>query len=130
MVSSPIVSVVDDDHAVRDVACSLVRSLGLTARGFASAEEFLSSPLVADTSCLISDVKMSLMSGIELQSRLIAEGHKIPIIFFTAFSDKIVEARAMEAGALGVLHKPFDTEDMIRCIYRAMQLSGNTIHEQ
>jgi FixJ family two-component response regulator len=123
----PVVSVVDDDESMRAVTCSLIRSLGLTAHAFASAEEFLRSPRLAETSCLISDVQMPIMSGIELQSALIAQGHKIPIIFFTAFPDEAVEARAIAAGAIGFLHKPFDGQDMIRCLDIAMKTSGGRV---
>jgi FixJ family two-component response regulator len=127
LANAPIVSVVDDDESMREVTCSLIRSLGLTAYPFASAEEFLRSPRLVETSCLISDVQMPIMSGIELQSALIAQGHKIPIIFFTAFPDAAVEARAMAAGAIGFLYKPFDGQDMIRCLDIAMKTSGGRV---
>jgi FixJ family two-component response regulator len=117
----PIVSVVDDDESMRALTCSFVRSLGLIAHAFASAEEFLRSPRLGETSCLISDVQMPGMSGIELQNALIIQGHKMPIIFFTAFSDKAVEAHAMAAGAIGFLYKPFDSDEMIRCLDVAMK---------
>jgi FixJ family two-component response regulator len=123
----PIVSVVDDDESMRAVTCSLIRSLGLAAYAFASAEEFLRSPRLAETSCLISDVQMPNMSGIELQTALIDQGYKFPIIFFTAFPDEAVEARAMAAGAIGFLHKPFDSQDMIRCLDIAIKPSGGKV---
>ena len=126
MANIPIVSVVDDDESIRALTCSLIRSLGLTAYAFASAEEFLRSPQLAETSCLISDIQMPNMSGVELQSTLIAEGYKIPTIFFTAFPDEVVAARAMAAGAIGFLHKPFDAQDMIRCLDMAMKSSGGS----
>src|ERR1700730_16712738 len=119
----PIVSIVDDDEAMRAVTCSLIRSLGLTAYGFASAEEFLRSPRLTETSCLISDVQMPIMSGIELQSALISRGYTIPIIFFTAFPDEALEARAMKAGAICFLSKPFESQGMIRCLDMAMKAS-------
>jgi FixJ family two-component response regulator len=120
----PIVSIVDDDESMRAVTCSLIRSLGLKAYAFASAEEFLRSPRLTETSCLISDVQMPNMNGIELQNALISQGHRIPIIFFTAFPDEAVQARAMEAGAIGFLCKPFDGQDMIRCLDIAMKAAG------
>lgn len=119
----PIVSIVDDDESMRAVTCSLMRSLGFVAYGFASAEEFLQSPRLTETSCLICDVQMPNMSGIELQSVLISQGHNIPVIFFTAFPDEAIEARAMGAGAIGFLCKPFDGQDMIRCLEIAMKAS-------
>src|SRR5262245_8840567 len=112
---------------MRAVACSLIRSLGLTAYGFESAEAFLRSPRLAETSCVISDVQMPNMNGIELQSALIAAGHDIPIIFFTAFPDEAVESRVMQAGAIGFLCKPFDSQDMIRCLDTAMKISRRSI---
>jgi FixJ family two-component response regulator len=120
----PIVSIVDDDESMRAVTCSLIRSLGLTAYAFASAEEFLKSPRLTETACLISDIQMPKMNGIELQRALLSQGHRIPIIFFTAFPDEAVQARAMEAGAIGFLCKPFDGQDMIRCLDIAMKAAG------
>jgi FixJ family two-component response regulator len=117
-----VISIIDDDDSVRAAACSLVRSLGLTAHGFASAEEFLQSPRLDETSCLISDIQMPNMSGVELQSVLVAQGRRIPIIFFTAFPDETVEARVMEAGAICFLCKPYDGQDMIKCLDRAIGL--------
>ena len=129
MANIPIVSVVDDDESMRAVTCSLIRSLGLAAHGFASAEEFLRSPRLTETACLISDVQMPRMNGIELQRALISQGHRIPIIFFTAFPDEAVQARAMEAGAIGFLCKPFDGQDMIRCLDIAMKATGRDATE-
>jgi FixJ family two-component response regulator len=127
--NTPVISIVDDDDSVRAVTCSLVRSLGLTAYGFASAEEFLLSPRLNETACLISDIQMPKMSGIELQGALLAQGRNIPIIFFTAFPDEMVEARAMKAGAIGFLCKPFDGRDMIKCLDRALKAFGLGISE-
>jgi FixJ family two-component response regulator len=125
----PVISVVDDDDSMRAVICSLVRSLGLTAYDFAAAEAFLQSPRLSETSCLISDVQMPNMSGIELQSALIARGRLIPVIFFTAFPDEAVEAHAMKAGAICFLSKPFDGQDMINCIEKALKATGHGISE-
>jgi FixJ family two-component response regulator len=85
-----VISIVDDDESVRTATNSLMRSLGFTAYTFASAEEFLRSLQLNDTSCLISDVQMPSMSGIELQRHLIARGHRTPIIFITAFPDESI----------------------------------------
>jgi FixJ family two-component response regulator len=123
----PIFSIVDDDESMRAVTSSLIRSLGFKAYAFASAEEFLRSPRLRETSCIISDVQMPNMNGLELQSTLIAQGYKIPIIFFTAFPDEAVEARAMAAGGIGFLYKPFDSQDMIRCLNIALKTSGGGI---
>jgi len=126
---APVVSIVDDDESMRSTMCSFVRSLGPTVYGFASADEFLQSPYLSETSCLISDVQMPNMNGIELQNALIAQGRRIPIIFLTAFPDKTLEVRAMNAGAIAYLSKPFDEHEMITCIGKAIKAAGLGISE-
>ena len=112
-----MISIVDDDPSVREATKGLVRSLGYGAAAFASAEDFLQSDQVNDTACLITDVQMPGLSGVELQSRLIAQGNCTPIIFITAFPEQRIRARALEAGAVGFLSKPFDEDCLIE--YRA-----------
>jgi FixJ family two-component response regulator len=90
----PVISIVDDDDSVREATKFLVRSLGYTAATFASAEEYLRSDLVRDTSCLITDVKMPGMSGVELQGRLIADDRRIPVIFVTGFPEEDPRTRS------------------------------------
>lgn len=115
-----VISIVDDDESVaRQQAAS--RSLDFTAYTFASAEEFLRSPHVNDTSCLISDVQMPSMSGVELQSHLIARGHRTPIIFITAFPDESIQARALKAGAVCFLNKPVDGMTLLRCLEEVLK---------
>jgi FixJ family two-component response regulator len=116
----PVISIVDDDASVREATKGLVRSLGYAAATFASAEEFLSSDRLLDTSCLITDVQMPGVSGIELQSRLAAEGRRMPVIFVTAYPEERIRARALEAGALGFLSKPFRDECLIDCLEKAL----------
>ena len=115
-----MISIVDDDAAVRETTQALVRSLGYNAMTFASAEEFLQSERVHDTSCLITDVQMPGLSGVDLQSLLLARGHHTPIIFVTAFPEEKIRARALEAGAVGFLSKPFDEERLIDCLNQAL----------
>ena len=98
--SQALIAIVDDEAPVRDATKSLVRSLGYHASTFASADDFLKSEQVHDTSCLITDVQMPGLSGIDLQDRLIARGYCIPIIFMTGYPDDNVRARAMKAGAV------------------------------
>jgi FixJ family two-component response regulator len=117
---APIVSIIDDDASVRDATDALVRSLGYTARSFASAEDFLRSAAADDTSCVIADVQMPGMSGIELQSALIARGYRLPIIFITAFPEEGTRARALAAGAICFLTKPFDGATLISCLEMAI----------
>jgi FixJ family two-component response regulator len=116
-----MISIVDDDASVREATKGLVRSLGYAAATFASAEEFLESDRVDDTSCLITDVQMPGLNGIELQERLAALGHRIPIIFVTAFPDDRVRDRAMQSGAISFMSKPFSEANLIVCLDRALQ---------
>ena len=115
-----MISIVDDDESVREATKGLVRSLGYVAATFASSEEFLNSDRVNDTSCLISDVQMPGLNGLELQSRLIAMGRRIPIIFVTAFPHEQARLRALKAGAVGFLSKPFSDDNLIHCLDRAI----------
>ncbi len=117
----PVVSIVDDDDSVRAAMSSLVRSLGYDACVFASAEAFLASPHLHDTSCLIADVQMPGMSGLELQSKLIALGQDIPIIFITAFAEERRRKQAEAAGAVGFFSKPVDSRMIIGCLDAALK---------
>ena len=125
-----VVMIVDDDDSMRRAARRLVRSFGLAVDTFASAEDFLASGRLAETSCLVLDVQMPGLSGIELQSKLIAEGHHIPIIFITAFADEQTQVRALEAGAHAYLIKPFDEDDLLEGIRRALQPRNTTSQEE
>jgi FixJ family two-component response regulator len=119
-----VVAIVDDDEFIREAASRLVKLLGFCAPTFASAEEFLRSPYLHETSCLISDVQMPGIGGIELQSILIAKGKSVPIIFITAFPDEGVRAQAMKAGAICFLSKPFEGATLIRCINNALKIQS------
>src|SRR3977135_3565958 len=118
-----MISIVDDDGSVRVATVRFVRSLGYVAHAFASAGEFLRAAEAKVTSGLIADVQMPGMSGVELQSRLIAEGRRLPIIFITAFFDESVRARALKAGAICFLTKPFDGPTLIRHLDEALKMS-------
>ena len=120
----PLASIVDDDESVRIATKSLLSSLGWAVHTFGSAEEYLSSPSVDDTSCLIVDVQMPGMSGVELQGVLTKRGYSIPIIFITAFPDDRIERRALQAGAIGLLTKPFDENSLIGCLAKALTSGG------
>ncbi|HTJ57531.1 MAG TPA: response regulator [Devosiaceae bacterium] len=121
MSETPVISIVDDDASIRGATARLVRLNGFTAHVFSSAEEFLQSPRVEDTSCLITDVKMGGMSGLDLQRHLIGLGSRMPIIFITAFPDEANKAKAMEGGAACVLAKPFDGQTLIDCLAQVLQ---------
>jgi len=117
---SQIVSIVDDDASIRAAMQSLIKSLGLVVFVFESAEDFLRSPRVDDSSCLITDVQMPGMSGLDLQDRLIARGSRIPIIFITAFPEQTIRSRAQAGGALGFLEKPFAGRTVIELVRQAL----------
>src|ERR1700733_8990038 len=108
------ISVVDDDESARTAIQGVLKSVGWQARSFASAEEFLESGQLHETACLISDIRMPGMSGLDLQARLLEEGWRIPVIFVTAHGDSRMQTRAMKAGALALLGKPFDDEVLLQ----------------
>ncbi len=120
MSDPPLIAIVDDDSFVRDATRALVRSFGLDAVTFASAEEFLGSQAMETASCLIADVQMPGLSGLDLQSHLIAKGNNTPIIFITAFPNESVRTQAITTGAVGFLSKPFKEEALISCIEEAL----------
>ena len=115
-----MISIVDDDESVREATKGLVRSLGYGAATFASAEDFLQSNQINETECVISDVQMPGLSGVELQSQLIARGNRTPVIFVTASTEERTRARALKAGAIGVLSKPLNEERLIEYIQTAL----------
>jgi FixJ family two-component response regulator len=117
----PLVAIIDDDESVRATTDSLVRSLGYIVRTFASAEEFLRSGRIDDFACVITDVQMPGMSGVQLQDHVRAEGSRVPFIFFTAFPDEKTRAQALAAGAICYLTKPFDGDGLIKCFEVALK---------
>ncbi|MEA2911977.1 MAG: hypothetical protein QOJ15_4058 [Bradyrhizobium sp.] len=119
--SHSIVMIVDDDTSIRKSARRLMKSYGFAVETFASAEEFLGSDRLDKTSCLILDVHMPGMNGLELQQRLVASGSVIPIIFITAFADDSARSQALKAGAVGYLAKPFDDKELLNCINAALR---------
>jgi FixJ family two-component response regulator len=116
-----IVMIVDDDESVRRAARRLIKSFGFAVETFASAEDFLTSGQLPQTACLVLDVQMPGLNGLELQSRLISEGHQVPIVFITAFNDENARDRALRAGAVGYLVKPFEEADLLNGINLALQ---------
>jgi FixJ family two-component response regulator len=120
----PVITIIDDDASVRIATNRLVRSLGYVTHAFASADEFLRSPQMNATSCVIADVHMPGMDGVELQSHLRAQGSRLPIIFITAFPDESIRARALAGGAVGLLTKPFDATALIKCLDVALGKTG------
>ena len=119
----PLIAVVDDDAAIREAVESLLRSVGFRTAVFASAEDLLQDGQLQATACLIVDVRMPRMSGLELQRQLARADCPMPIIFITAHSDEATRARALRAGAVAFLDKPFSDEVLLRAVHAALQSS-------
>jgi len=115
-----VISVIDDDASVRAAANNLLSSHGYLVHAFASAEEFLQSARLDDSSCVIADVQMPAMSGLDLLTHMRAKGHTLPFIFITAFPEESVRARALKAGAICFLAKPFAGPALISCVEAAV----------
>jgi FixJ family two-component response regulator len=118
---SKVVAIVDDDDSVRSAVQGLLKASGFLARGFASAEEFLESGQQHHAGCLIADIRMPGMSGLELQARLNAERCRTPIIFITAHGDAKMRMQALRAGAVEFLAKPFDDEALLASVRAALE---------
>src|SRR6201984_3756907 len=116
-----LVAIVDDDDLMRSALQGLLKTVGLPAYAFASAEEFLNSGQQQRIGCLIADIRMPGISGLELQARLNAENCRIPTIFITAHGDEKMRLQALRAGAVEVLAKPFDDEALLESIRVALQ---------
>ena len=119
---TPVIAIVDDDESFRHATISFIRSLGYSAAAFPSADAFINSNVVENADCLITDVQMPGMSGIELQNYLIAQGYRVPIIFVTAFPEMEARGNALRAGAVGFLGKPFGDENLISCLNKALAI--------
>lgn len=120
MANKQLISIVDDDESVREATKGLMKSLGFAAEVFPSAEDFLASRHLRRTACLIADVNMPGMTGLELHRRLKASGNAIPTILITAYPDDGVRARAVTDGVIGYLSKPFAEDDLLVCINSAL----------
>ena len=116
-----VVSIVDDDDLIRSALQGLLKAAGLPARAFASAEEFLASGQQHDTACLIADIRMSGMSGLDLQATLNAQQIRIPTIFITAHGDARMRMQALRSGAVEFLAKPFDDEVLLENVRAALE---------
>jgi FixJ family two-component response regulator len=123
MVTPSLVSVVDDDESVRESLPDLLREFGYAAQAFSSAEEFLASGYVGQTSCLILDIAMPGMTGLELQRELIRLRHQIPIVFITAHGDESTRPRMLEQGAVECLSKPFSDAALLEALNAALGTS-------
>jgi len=120
-VADILISIIDDDESVRRTTKLLIESFGYRAAVFESAEAFLNSDQLSDTSCLVVDLQMPGMNGLQFQRRLAAEGNSIPIIFITSYGNKESRQQAMEAGAVAFLDKPFNDEQLLQNIRSALK---------
>jgi FixJ family two-component response regulator len=116
-----VVAIVDDDDLMRSALQGLLKAVGLPARAFASAEEFLQSGQQYEAACLIADIRMSGMSGLELQARLNADNCRIPTIFITAHADARMRMQALRGGAVEFLAKPFDNQALLESVRAALE---------
>lgn len=119
--AEPLISVIDDDDSMRSAVVALVRSAGYGARGFASAEDFLGCGAVEGFACIITDIQMPGMSGIELKEHLTASQRAVPVIMITGRHDPDLEGKAIASGATCFLRKPFDADALVRCLEQALQ---------
>ena len=116
-----LISVIDDDEAVRRTTTFLIEAFRFRAAAFQSAEDFLKSDLLPDTSCLIVDIQMPAMNGLELQRELGRTGCQIPIIFITAYDNRAARERALQAGAVAILAKPFSDQQLLQTVQAALR---------
>lgn len=121
MTKAPTIAIIDDDESIRTGLHFLVTSLGYDVYAFGSAADFLQSGQLDDVSCVISDVRMPFMSGIQLQAHLRSTGCKLPFIFITAIPEESIRRQAFNDGAIGFLNKPLDDEALIACLQKALQ---------
>jgi FixJ family two-component response regulator len=118
-----VITIVDDDESMREALKSLMRSVGFRAETFASGEEFLNSNRLRDTACLILDLQMPGISGLELQNRLAALQNRVPVVFITAHGNEEDRKRALQAGAVDFLRKPFSEEALLDAVHVALEMS-------
>ena len=124
MPEATLISIVDDDQLARDGIRELIESLGYNAVAFASAEHFLQSGVIAHTTCMIVDLQMPGLNGLELQEAVRAKGYHTPVIVITAFPSETHRKRALDGGAVGFLGKPFEEASLIRCLTAAIKSSS------
>jgi FixJ family two-component response regulator len=125
-VTKNLISVVDDDESIRRTTTFLIESFGFRTAAFESAEGFLNFVEMQDTSCLLVDVQMLGMNGLELQRKLAVAGFEIPIIFITAYENKDTRQQAMQAGAVAFLNKPFNDEQLLQTVLSALSHDGGS----
>jgi FixJ family two-component response regulator len=122
-----MISIIDDDRIVREAIGDLIQSLGYEVAAFESAEQFLESGRIAETTCLVTDLQLPGLDGLQLQTQLLADGYSLPVIVITAFPEEKFRKRAMDAGAVGFLSKPVDERLFLDCLDTA--LNGSTVRK-
>ena len=125
MPKKPLISIVDDDETVRATTIDLISSMGFLAKAFACADDFLKSDDLYSTSCLIADMRMPAMTGLELHNRLVESGNAIPTILITAFPDERDRVQARQSGVKCYLAKPFEDKELLKCISAAVGAEPN-----
>jgi FixJ family two-component response regulator len=130
MSEAPLISIIDDDALARDGISELVESFGYKVVTFNSAENFLHSGVIAETTCLITDLQMPGLNGLELQEALRSQGYQTPVILITAYPNEKHRTRVLANGAVGFLSKPFDEEALIECLTAAIRLRARQIKPQ
>ena len=123
-----LISIIDDDEDFREALQGLMTSMGFRVEAFSSALDFLARTNIRDTSCLIVDVHMPRMTGVELHRRLVESGYAIPTILITAYPDESVRVRAMADGVIGYLTKPCDSEELLACVSSALERAERGEH--
>ncbi len=122
---SPLIAIVDDDESMRDAIKGLMRSMGFDAETFSSAHDFLNDPHVHCTACLVTDINMPGMSGLDLHRQLVASGKSIPTVLITAYPEKNVFTSEFGSDIVGCLIKPFDEQTLFDCILSALALNSD-----
>jgi FixJ family two-component response regulator len=122
MSKAPLISIVDDDALARDGIRELIESFGYRAVAFSSAENFLRSSVIRETTCVITDLQMPGLNGLQLQEALQSRGYSTPVVLITAYSNEKHRARALHNGAVGFLSKPFDDRSLMECLTAAIKL--------
>ena len=116
----PLITIVDDDRAFRESLKRLLKSFGYAVEAFPSAVAFLASTRIDETNCVIADINMPAITGVELHKRLTESGRAIPTILITAYPDEATRTRALKDGVVGSLKKPFDKDDLLHCLRSAL----------
>src|SRR5262249_7826032 len=127
MSKAPLISIVDDDALARDGIRELVESLEYRAVTFSSAEHFLKSSMLAETACLITDLQMPGLNGLELQEAMLSQGNRPPVILITGYPNEKHQTRALGNGAIGYLSKPFDEASLIKCLTAAIKIPPRAV---